>query len=66
MPVTGFKLFLYRLIVIVIFPVMIVWTVADRLWIEVRTIPRFVWNDLCEEWGSARQVWNGKRPRRED
>lgn len=49
----------FRSIMIVALPFCIVAAVACRIWIEVKSIPRYVWLDVRAEVGDFRRKWKG-------
>lgn len=50
-----------QVLITMLFPFVVLLAIGARIWTEIRSIPGFVWRDVCGEWQSLRGIWKEKR-----
>ncbi|BEV44736.1 hypothetical protein [Afipia carboxidovorans] len=46
-----------RIFLAAIMPIVVVWTIVNRIWIETRDIPSYILSDLAEDFACFRRDW---------
>ncbi|MEJ8571284.1 hypothetical protein [Microbaculum marinum] len=49
-----------RIVILIVAPIAIAWTIVARVWREVKRIPLYVHCDILEELEQIRRAWRAK------
>ena len=51
--------FIVRTLLVVYLPVVVVLELGRTLWTEIKGIPWYLWNSVCQDWEGFVNAWRG-------